>query len=380
MDRRTRVRNVLARRPVDRIPIHDAFWEDTLALWRTQGLGEDDPRDVFGMDFDAMYLDLSARAEQKVLAEDGRMITVQDRAGYVVRKFIGKSRSMEFLNHFTKDRDTWATLRERLIVDPDGTGEARLDDRSYFLHMNAYPTWAVAKSKYDHLRRRNRFLLFHAYGPWEAAWRHRGIDSLLMDIALDPGWVSEMGQAHVDLLIECLTYCLTLGAKPDGLFLVDDFGCTRGLLFSPAMWRDVFKPLYARLATFLHAEDISLWLHSCGDVRALIPDLINVGLDVLQPLQVAAGMDLRGLLPEYGEKLVFFGNISATAMSGPPGPLEAEIRAKLSLGCKRSGYIYHSDHSVPPEVSFDRYQKIMEWVRRYGECSRRVPHRESRDS
>lgn len=133
-----------------------------------------------------------------------------------------------------------------------------------------------------------------------------------------------MGQAHVDLLIECLKYCITLGAKPDGLFLVDDFGCTRGLLFSPAMWRDIFKPLYARLAKFLHVENISLWLHSCGDVRALIPDMIDAGLDVLQPLQVAAGMDLRELVPQYG------------------------------------------DHSVPPEVSFYRYQKIMEWVHRYG--------------
>ena len=366
MDGQTRVRNVLSRRPVDRIPIHDAFWEDTLALWRTQGLGDDDPCDVFEMDFDAMYFDLSGRAEQKVLAEDGRKITVQDRAGYVVRKFVGKSRSMEFLDHSTKDGDTWAKLRERLVIDADGTGEARLDDRSYFMHMDAYPTWAEAKSKYDRLRRRNRFLLFHAYGPWEATWRHRGIDRLLMDIALDPEWVREMGQAHMELLIECLRHCLTLGAKPDGLFLTDDFGCTRGLLFSPAMWREIFKPLYVRLATFLHAEDISFWLHSCGDVRGLIPELIDVGLDVLQPLQVAAGMDLRELMPQYGEKLVFFGNISAAAMSGPPEPLESEIRAKVSLGRERGGYIYHSDHSIPPEVSFDRYREIMEWVRRYG--------------
>jgi uroporphyrinogen decarboxylase len=188
----------------------------------------------------------------------------------------------------------------------------------------------------------------------------------LMDLALDPDWVREMAEAHVELLIECLRHCLALGAKPDGLFLVDDFGCTRGTLFSPAAWRDVFKPLYARLAAFLHEQNVSFWLHSCGDVRTLIPDLIDAGLDVLQPLQVAAGMDLRELLAEYGEKLVFFGNISAAAMSGPPEPLEAEIREKLSLGRERGGTIYHSDHSVPPEVSFQRYQKIMQWVDRYG--------------
>ena len=152
---------------MDRIPIHDAFWEDTLALWRTQGLGDRDPCDVFEMDFDAMYLDLSGRAEQKVLAENGRTITVQDRAGYIVRKFAGKSRSMDFIEHFTKDRDAWETLRRRLVIDPDGTGESRLDDCSYFMHLDAYPTWAEAKAKYDRLRRRDRFMLFHAYGPWK---------------------------------------------------------------------------------------------------------------------------------------------------------------------------------------------------------------------
>ena len=84
-------------------------------------------------------------------------------------------------------------------------------------------------------------------------------------------------------------------------------------------------------------------------------------------------MDLRKLMLEYGEQLVFFGNISAAAMSGPSEPLKAEIREKLALGCERGGYIYHSDHSVPPEVSFARYQKIMEWVRRYGRVSPVTP-------
>ncbi len=123
-------------------------------------------------------------------------------------------------------------------MDPDESGEARLDDRSYFMHMDAYPAWTEAKVKYDRLRARRRFVLFHAYGPWEATWRHRGMDRLLMDIAVDPAWVREMCRTHMDLLVACLKHCIALGAKPDGLFLADDFGCTRGTLFSPAMWRD----------------------------------------------------------------------------------------------------------------------------------------------
>jgi uroporphyrinogen decarboxylase len=366
MDSRTRVLNILARKPVDRIPMHDAFWEDTLAQWRTQGLGEADPCDRFDMDFDAMYLDLSARQEQKVLEEDGRLVTIQDRAGYVVRKFISKSRSLEFLDHCTKEKDDWPRWKDRLVLDPDGGGEARLDRASYFMHLAPYPTWDEAKAIYDEIRTRGRFLLFHAYGPWEATWRHRGIDRLLLDIALDPDWVREMAQAHMDLLIEVLQHAIGLGMKPDGLFLADDFGCTRGLLFSPQMWRDAYKPMYVQLANFLHDSGISFWLHSCGDVRELIPEFIDVGLDVLQALQVSAGMDVRELIPQYGRDLAFFGNISASGMSGPAEDVEREIREKFALAREQGAYIYHSDHSIPPEVSFDRYRQVMDWVRRYG--------------
>jgi len=114
------------------------------------------------------------------------------------------------------------------------------------------------------------------------------------------------------------------------------------------------------------------FIHSCGSVWDLIPDLIETGLDVLQPLQVAAGMDLRELLPRFGEQLVLFGNISAAAMSGPLDAIEAEIREKLSLGRQQGGYIYHSDHSIPPEVSLGRFQQVIRWVRECGECRARM--------
>ncbi len=366
MDGRTRVQQLLRRQPVDRIPVYDSFWEDTLTLWRQQGLGDANPMDLFEMDFDALYLDLSLRQPQRLVARDDATITVQDRAGYVVRKFAGKSRSMEFVSHCTTDRRAWDTIRPRLTLDPDQSGEARLDDRSYFMHMDPYPTWQEAKAKFDAVRRRQRFVFFCAYGPWEATWRHRGMDHLLMDLALDPQWVRDMIAAHVDLLLETLEYCRQLDALPDGLFLADDFGCTRGLLFSPAMWLDLFQPQYVRMSNYLHQHDVSLWLHSCGDVRDLINPLIEAGLDVLQPLQVAAGMDLLPLLDQYGDRLTLFGNIDAAAMSGPAEPLEAQLRAKITLGRTRGGYMYHSDHSIPPEVTFSRYQQIMRWVREFG--------------
>jgi uroporphyrinogen decarboxylase len=366
VDSRTRVINTLERRPVDRIPRSDGFWEDTLAAWRSQGLPADKtPADLFGFDLVSMSLDLSMRQEERVLQRDDEYITVQDRFGYTVRTLVGKSRTLHCYDHATRDREAWERLKPRFTLNPDDA--ARIDDKSYFLHLDPYPTWAEAKRKYDALRATQKYLLFTGYGPWEGTWRHRGYTELMMDTATDPDWVRDMGETLIDLLISCLEHCLRLDMRPDGLYLVDDLAFNQGLLFSPTMWRSVFKPGYRKLGRFLHANGISFWLHCCGNCEALLDDLIECGLQVLQPLQAKSGMDVRQLKPKYGQQLTFFGNIDVHKMEGPAEALEAEIRDKISMAKVGGGYIYHSDHSIPPEITLERYRYIMELVERYGD-------------
>lgn len=188
----------------------------------------------------------------------------------------------------------------------------------------------------------------------------------MTDLATDPAWVEDMAATQSESVIACLDHCVALDMKPDALFLIDDVACTRGLLFSPDMWREIFKPMYERLARVLHDNDIWFWLHCCGNCEELVEDFVECELDVLQPLHVQAGMDIRTLKPLYGNDLTFFGNIDVPALSGPPEECEAEIRDKILFAKEGGGYMYHSDHSIPPEVSFKRYQWIMELVEKYG--------------
>lgn len=365
MDGRTRVLNTLERRPVDRIPRFDSFWEDTLSAWRDQGMPPTTtPAELFGWDIDVMHMDASMRQEQRIVDQDDTFITYQDRAGYTVRKYAGKSRALDWLDHVTKDKATWETLKERFVFDPQDT--ARVDTESYFAHPDPYPSWAESKVKFDAVRRSGNYLCFSVYGPWEATWRHRGYTPLLMDLATDPDWVYEMAEAQCQLVVAVIEHCVALDMKPDALWLIDDLACTRGLLFSPQTWREVFKPLYKLVGDTLRRHGISLWLHCCGNCKPLIPDFIACGLDVLQPLQAHAGMDVRQLKREYGKDLVFWGNIDARKLSGPAADCEAEVRDKLTAAKRGGGYMYHSDHSIPPEVSFERYQWVMELVERYG--------------
>ena len=95
--------------------------------------------------------------------------------------------------------------------------------------------------------------------------------------------------------------------------------------------------------------------------------LIETGITAIHPLEAKAGNDVRKLKKIYGKSLVFVGNIDVRKMSGTREEIEEEIRSKILVARENGGYLYHSDHSVPPSVSFENYKYVMEMVKKYGE-------------
>ena len=109
------------------------------------------------------------------------------------------------------------------------------------------------------------------------------------------------------------------------------------------------------------------FLHTCGNVNEVVDDLIDVGWDCLQPLEVKAQMDVVQLKRDYGDRLSLMGGIDARVIAdGTDEELEEEIRSKLTVAKEMGGYIYHSDHSVPDNVSLERYTRTIELVKEYG--------------
>ena len=99
----------------------------------------------------------------------------------------------------------------------------------------------------------------------------------------------------------------------------------------------------------------------------MIPYFIEDGLTCLQPLEVKAGMDLLELKDKFGSRMAFMGGIDVRAMADTdPLVIENEIRTKIPEAKKGGGYIYHSDHSVPNNVSLEQYCRVMELVGEYG--------------
>ena len=368
MTSRQRVKAAINFQPPDRLPCSESIWPDTLDLWRSQGMPPDvSPEDYFDFDICSMSLDCSPRYEQKIISRDAPWYTYQDRWGYTATKRIGASSSIHFFDHKTTDQQAWNSNKHRWTLSKDPTESARIDSASYFEHFDAYPTWSQAKETYQRLSASQRYILFDVYGPWEATWRHCGYEQLLMSTALEPAWIADMAQAHIDLVIDVLKHCLMLGIKPDGFYMIEDLACNQGLLFSPQTWREIFKPLIQKLGRFLAEQQIDFWMHSCGNPEIIFSDLIECGLKVMNPLQASTGLNVLNLREEYGENLAFYGNISVPKMSGPIDELEQEIKSKLAFA-RKGGYVFHSDHSIPPDVSLGRYQWILKTARQS------VPH------
>ena len=363
MTSRMRVKAAVCHEPPDRLPCGESFWDDTPTVWREQGMPADvDPADYFDFDLRFLSLDPSPRFEQKLLRREGDYIVYEDRFGYTVKKLDGRSSTMDFQAHKTVDRCAWEQIKGCLALSADPAEPARIDDASYFAHFDPYPTWEEAVTKYRRVYATGRYVLFVAYGPWEATWRHRGYDNQLYDVALDPDWLKEMADVYQDLVIAVLQRCLDLGMRPDGYFMVEDLGCNRGLLLSPASWRRIFRPATEKLGAFLRGNGVDFWMHCCGNSEEVFGDLIECGVQVMNPLQVAAGLDVRRLRKQYGRNLAFYGNLPAPMMMGSKEVMAEEIRSRVVLA-RNGGYICHSDHSIPPTVSFERYQWVLATAR-----------------
>jgi len=219
----------------------------------------------------------------------------------------------------------------------------------------------------QHCRERGKWFGFSAVIGYDRTHGMVGQEQLLVAMMDDPNWVADMFMTVAELTIAAAQEMTGAGIEFDGVFICDDMGYRNAPLFSPKIYKEICFPAHKKMMDFFHSKGLKVIMHSCGNVKVLIPHLIEAGLDCLQPLEVKAGMDLIELKKAYGDRLAFMGGIDARAMSDPdPSVIEREIETKITVAKKGGGYIYHSDHSVPSDVSFEQYKRVIELVRKYG--------------
>ncbi|MEW5947215.1 MAG: uroporphyrinogen decarboxylase family protein [bacterium] len=187
----------------------------------------------------------------------------------------------------------------------------------------------------------------------------RGFENFYSDLVLDPGFASHLMGTLTDVFIEEFDeFIAAVGHCIDVVQLADDLGSQRGPQISVEMYRRLVKPHHARLYRHIKSRtDAKIFLHSCGSVHDLIPDLIEIGLDILNPVQVSAEkMDTAALKKEFGSELVFWGGGCDTQKVlpfGTPRQVEDEVKRRIADLAPGGGFVFNQVHNIqceaPPE-------------------------------
>jgi uroporphyrinogen decarboxylase len=203
--------------------------------------------------------------------------------------------------------------------------------------------------------------------PFECGWHMVGPETQLKLMIKDPGWLMDMYENSTRLIEQAWKDLQRKGVEPDGLWLYGDIAYKNGPMFSPRHYQELLQPFHARLVDLAHASGAQVIYHSDGDLSRFIPHLIEIGVDCLHPLEVKAGMDVVKLKEEYGSEITLMGNIDARLFEeNDLAGLEKELRRKIPAAMEGGGYIYHSDHSIPPGTKLSTYQFALELVRELG--------------
>jgi len=206
----------------------------------------------------------------------------------------------------------------------------------------------------------NRFRLVSLSSPlFQRAWFLRGFEHFLMDMALHKAFVHEL----LDMIQEYTTKVVSeaLSYDIDAFFLMDDWGQEQGLLMSPHMWREFFKPRMEQLFSMVKEKNKVLFFHSCGDIECLIPELIEMGLDVLNPFQPEV-MDVYDIKRKYGNDLAFYGGIGTQELlpHGTVDEIEIDVRRKLQVLGENGGCILAPAHAVQEDVPMENVMAMVE--------------------
>jgi uroporphyrinogen decarboxylase len=209
-------------------------------------------------------------------------------------------------------------------------------------------------------------------GLVEVASMVRGYEDFYADIALNPRLAAMVLDRILDQKLAYWDTALdACGSEIDVVKEADDFAGQHGLLVSPESWRALLKPRYKELFDAIRRKTAApIMLHSCGSVRSVIPDLIEVGVQILNPVQVsAAGMDTWDLKHEFGSELAFWGGGVDTQWVlafGSPDDVRREVSRRLDDLMPGGGFVFAAVHNIQPDVPPENIMTMRRTLQEFG--------------
>jgi uroporphyrinogen decarboxylase len=357
MSGRQRILAALSGRDSDRVPLTEiGLWPETLQRWRAEGLPTNvSPHDFFDLDtIEFFSYDASLGLKEATLREDGRHRVYTDGDGCTYRALTDAPGAPELIASSVRSMEDWARLAKNLTPDPRRFTDFRKDI------VFGGPVEERQSGKFERCAAHD---LFTALVPLEPCWyylRLLGEEEALANIALDPAFAAAVIENYNEFTVRMVKGILSQGYRFDALWVFSDLCYKTGMLFSPKFYLEAVFPHQKRLFDLAKENGMRVIYHSDGYVGELLPFLIDAGIDCMQPLEARAGNDVRTYLREHGNRISYMGNIDMDVMATTRERIEQEISSKLTSAKASRRYLFHSDHSVPPTVSFENYRYALE--------------------
>ncbi len=241
-----------------------------------------------------------------------------------------------------------------------------MDDPSRVAHVRQKALRLADQDRYAILA--TPWLLF----PLERAFAMQGMDKFLLNLALQPDFARALLLKIAGLCQQLMGHFLReLGDNVDIIKIGDDLGTQDRLLISPRMYRQVLKPIHAAYIGFIKEHTrAKLFFHTDGDVFDLLDDFVEIGVDILNPIQTSAGKmaDLAELKRRYGRNLVFCGALDTQRIlpSGTPEQVRQEVRRVVDLLGPGGGYMLASVHTIMDEVPPENILAMVDAAAEFG--------------
>ena len=241
-----------------------------------------------------------------------------------------------------------------------------MSDPSRVAHVRAEARALAEAGEYAILA--TPWLLF----PFERAYAMQGLEHFLLNMALHPDFAvallrknAEMSKALMGVFLE------ELGDNVDMIKIGDDLGTQHSLMISPAMYRDMLKPIHADFIRFIKERTrAKVFFHTDGDVEPLINDFIEMGVDILNPIQTSAGKmaDLAALKRNYGDKITFCGAVDTHRVLpyGTPDEVRAEVRRVIEALAPGGGFMLGGVHTIMNDVPAENVLAMVDAVEEFG--------------